>query len=92
MSVHTLFKSDKISFETKENDYCCVNASLPINRGDLLLVEHCYSAESFNKLASVIKTTLIIIVVLIRFIEYNGSCNYVSHNYDTICNHIEFYI
>lgn len=57
MSVFPVFISNLISFETKEDDYRYVLATQDIKQGDLLLVEHCYSAPSFNKLATVIKAT-----------------------------------
>ena len=57
MSVFPVFISELISFATKEGDYRYVLATRDIRQGELLLVEHCYSAPSFDKLATVIKAT-----------------------------------
>lgn len=57
MSVFPVFTSNLISFAVKDDDYHYVLATQDIKQGNLLLVEHCYSAPSFNKLATVIKTT-----------------------------------
>lgn len=57
MSVFPVFTSNLISFAVKDDDYRYVLATQDIRRGELLLVEHCYSAPSFNKLATVIKAT-----------------------------------
>jgi hypothetical protein len=61
MSVFPVFISNTISFEhtgsDKGDDYHYVRATRDIKQGDLLLVEHCYSAPSFHNLVAVIQVT-----------------------------------
>ena len=74
MSVFPVFTSELISFATKENDYRYVIATKDIRQGELLLVEHCYSAPSFDKLATVIKATPVLFNELCpRTIVWNSS-------------------
>jgi hypothetical protein len=52
--TNTILKSKKMSFETKDGDYKYVKAIKNIMRGELLLIEHCYSTENNYMLSSVI--------------------------------------
>jgi hypothetical protein len=47
-TTYTVFKSEKISFETKKEDYRYVKSTRNIKSGELLLVEHCYSTQDNN--------------------------------------------
>ena len=74
MSVFPVFTSNLISFTVKENDYRYVLATQDIRQGELLLVEHCYSAPSFNKLAMVIKASPLLFNELCpRTVVWNSS-------------------
>lgn len=74
MSVFPVFISNLISFTIKDNDYHYVLATQDIKQGELLLVEHCYSAPSFNKLTAVIKVTPLLFNQLYpRTVEWNPS-------------------
>jgi len=52
--TNTIFKSNKISFETRDYDYRFVKATQNIKRGELLLVEHVYCSKNVKIMASVI--------------------------------------
>lgn len=52
--TNTIFKSDKISFDTKDDDYRFVKAVQNIKKGELLLVEHVYCSKNIKTMASVI--------------------------------------
>jgi hypothetical protein len=74
MSVFPVFTSNLISFTVKDDDYHYVLATQDIKQGTLLLVEHCYSAPSYNKLATVIKTTPLLFNELCpRTVKWNPS-------------------
>ena len=53
-STNTIFKSNKISFQTKENDYRYVKAHKAINETELILIEHCYMCKDINFMRNVI--------------------------------------
>lgn len=52
--TNTIFKSNKISFETNDDDYRFVKSTQKIKRGDLLLIEHCYSTDDSGMISNVI--------------------------------------
>ena len=52
--TNTIFKSNKISFETTKDDYRSVKAVKEINIGEILLIEHCYASNNFNHLSNVV--------------------------------------
>ena len=52
--TNTLFKSKKISFETKNDDYRFVTSTQNIKKGELLLIEHVYCTEDSNIIQNVI--------------------------------------
>jgi len=53
--TYTIFKSNKISFETREYDYRYINSKQKINAGDLLLIEHCYVSKDIKMIFALIK-------------------------------------
>ena len=55
--TNTIFKSNKISFETKDADYRYVKSINNIKQGELLLIEHCYCNEDFDIIPDVIRTS-----------------------------------
>lgn len=52
--TNTLFKSNKISFETKDDDYRFVKSTQNIKKGEILLIEHCYTTDKCDMLSTVI--------------------------------------
>jgi len=55
--TNTIYKSKKISFETKNDDYRYVNTLEEIRQGELILIEHCYSTNKNERLAHVIQNS-----------------------------------
>jgi hypothetical protein len=54
--TNTVFKSPKISFEVKGDDYRFVKSTRNIRKGELLLIEHCFCTENNAILHTVIKS------------------------------------
>jgi SET domain len=50
-SVHTFYKSHKISFETTDTDYKYVKAVKSISEGDILLFEHALCSTNINDIS-----------------------------------------
>jgi hypothetical protein len=55
--TNTIFKSNKILFETKDDDYRYVKSTSNIKQGEILLIEHCYCNEDFDIIPDVIRTS-----------------------------------
>jgi hypothetical protein len=53
--TNTIFKSNKISFETRDDDYRYVKATTDIEEDELLLIEHCYYTKDLNFIPNVVK-------------------------------------
>ena len=54
MATHTIFKSNSISLKTKDNDYRYVTAKNHIKKGELLLMEHCYTNTTLDSMTNAI--------------------------------------
>lgn len=54
-TTHTIFKSDKISFETGESDYRLVRAKESLDVGEVLLAEHCFMCHKYEHVLEAIK-------------------------------------
>ena len=52
--TNTIFKSSKILFETKNDDYRYVKTKSEIKKGELILIEHCYCHNNIEQLRNVI--------------------------------------
>lgn len=55
--THTIFKSEKISFETNDEDYRYVKANQIINKGELIIIEHCYGTQNSLDIIKLIKNS-----------------------------------
>lgn len=53
--TNTVFKSPKIAFEIKGDDYRFVKSTRNIRKGELLLIEHCFCTDNNSILLAVIK-------------------------------------
>jgi hypothetical protein len=72
--IHTTFKSDNIIFD-EINDYKLVKASKDIKKGEILLIEHCYTAKNGHiSLQNLVRNTPILFDSLCpRNIKWNQS-------------------
>lgn len=48
--VHTIFKSNLITFDTKEDDCRYAKSTQEIEEGTILFMEHCYGNEYLERL------------------------------------------
>lgn len=55
--INTIYKSKKISVETKNDDYRYVKTLEEIRKGEVILIEHCYSTNNINRISHVIQNS-----------------------------------
>lgn len=53
--VHTIFKTSKITLARKSPEYLYWKTTEPIEEGEILLFEHCYSTPELERLVDVVK-------------------------------------
>ena len=54
---HTVFKSEKISFEINNDDYRYVKANQIIKKDELIIIEHCYGTQNSIDIIRLIKNS-----------------------------------